>query len=337
MSLYVYDPTAHDSLSKVRGIGRYMQILQQSLPPDTRITADLSEIEDSDTLLNPYFDFIKTPLFFSHKTKKQIAVIHDIIRLRYPKHFPLGFKAKLFVKLNTIALRFYDSIITDSEHSKNTLIDFLKISSTKISVVYPVLSRVFLQSTKKDSNLRSSPLHQPYCLYVGDITWNKNLPTLAKAIKKTKLSCICVGKAFLDRSNLDHPEKKSFKEFLDLVDGDAHFIFPGFVSDDELINYYRHALCNVLVSYDEGFGFSYLEAAQCGTPSVLSDVSVFRETAQETALFGSPQEYEEIAKRITQLAKDPDLRDTLGQRAHKRAKWFSHRKFKNSLEAVLNS
>ena len=48
---------------------------------------------------------------------------------------------------------------------------------------------------------------------------------------------------------------------------DKRFIFPGFISDDELITLYEQASLNILLSRDEGFGFSYVEAASLGCPS----------------------------------------------------------------------
>ena len=47
------------------------------------------------------------------------------------------------------------------------------------------------------------------------------------------------------------------------------FIFLGFIEDYELVKLYQQAKLNVLLSRDEGFGFSYIEAANFGCPSVL--------------------------------------------------------------------
>ena len=60
----------------------------------------------------------------------------------------------------------------------------------------------------------------------------------------------------------------------------------GRVSDAELDGLLAGALALVLPSHLEGFGFPPLEAALCGTPSIVSDLPVLRETlGDDGALF----------------------------------------------------
>ena len=54
--------------------------------------------------------------------------------------------------------------------------------------------------------------------------------------------------------------------------------FKGPVSEEELANTYRRAWVNVQPSIVEGWGFTILEAAACGTPTVAFRNSVFPET-----------------------------------------------------------
>src|SRR3989339_399387 len=311
--VFVYDPTTSDKQSAVRGIGRYLQILKESFP-EWIFTSSLTPSPYSlvPIFINPFFNFLQPPLTLRRLAQKQIAVIHDLIPLKYPSHFPAGIKGSIYILLNKLALKNYDLIIADSEASKRDIINILKIKSEKLRVVYPCLPKVFSIKYPVSSmkNSKYEILDTRYCLYVGDATWNKNLVNLARAIKIANVTCVFVGSVFekvssikypvfsmknkntkykiLDTKYLSHPWQKELKEFFELTKDDKRFIFAGFVPDSELINLYKQASLNILPSRDEGFGFSFLEASQFSCPSVLSDIPVLREISAENGLFSNP-------------------------------------------------
>lgn len=338
--VYIYDPTASDSLSKVRGIGRYLQTLRENFGKEFHFTSNLDEIPDHAIFINPFFDFLKHPLNIKRISRKQVAVIHDIIPLKYPKHYPVGIKGGVFKRLNRLALRRYDLIITDSEASKNDLIQKLKVPVKKIRVVYPLLSKEFFLNEGSKPKTFSMP--SEYFIYVADATWNKNLVNLAKSVKLGTMPCIFVGnvfKKFLEQ-NLDeitHPEQQEIKNFLKLAKDDDRFIFPGFISDGELVYLYKHAIANILVSRDEGFGYSYFEAAALKTPSVLGDKPIFHETAADTALFAKTERPRDIAKQLKIIATHPEIRNELGNKAFKRLSIFSAKNFQKKFRRALEN
>jgi len=366
----VYDPTVSDKLSSVRGIGRYIQILKENFPDFNFINfTNFIDFKDS-IFINPFFNFLQPPLTFRRIAKKQIAVIHDLIPLKYPSHFPPGIKGSIYILLNKLALRNYDLVITDSEASKRDIIDILRLPEEKIKVIYPCLPKKFL-------NYKTTPYPlppTPYCLYVGDATWNKNLGNLAKAIKIADVNCVFVGKVFEnltvdnrrlkvgveDRkskieknqsstfnhqplssiihplsSNFHHPWQSEFKQFISETKNDKHFIFPGFVPDSKLLKLYEQASFNILSSRDEGFGFSYLEAANFGCPSLLSDIPVLQEISGGKALFFDPNNPQDIAEKINQIISDKNLRNKIGESAKRRSGYFSGEKFKQEFLSVI--
>ena len=91
----------------------------------------------------------------------------------------------------------------------------------------------------------------------------------------------------------------------------------------ELIKFYQQASVNILPSRDEGFGFSYLEAAQFCCPSVLSDIPVLREISDENALFSNPNNPQDIADKIRKIYTDENLRNKIGADAKKRSEFFA--------------
>src|SRR3989338_4355433 len=199
-SIYCYDPTENDPLSKVRGVGRYLQILKENFPKWKYINK--LEIRNSklEIFINHFFNFLQPPVTFRRIAQKQLAVIHDLIPLKYPEHFPTGIRGKLNIFLNKLVVKNYDLIVTDSEASKKDIIDILYIDEKKIKVIYPCLPKKFevrgLRLEEKKIKTSNIKLPTSYCLYVGDATWNKNLVNLAKAIKIINVTCVFVGWVF---------------------------------------------------------------------------------------------------------------------------------------------
>ena len=318
-AVFVFDPTASDPQSAVRGIGRYLQILKENFP-EWIFTSQIQKIDQQSIFINPFFNLLKPPLAIKRIAHRQIAIIHDLIPFKYPTHFPIGLKGRLNIFLNKISLRSYDLIITDSEASRRDITTILNIPIKRVKVIYPSLPKIF----NTDSQAETVLPQFPFCLYVGDATWNKNLVNLARAIKIANITCVFVGKVFTQQkeTKLNNPWAKELKEFLILAKNDKRFIFPGFISDKKLIQFYRQARLNVLVSRDEGFGFSYLEAASQKTPSVLADIPVFREIAGDSALFANPDNPNTIADQIIRLYFDSKLRSKFKDRTLNRVRSY---------------
>jgi len=345
--VYVFDPTEKDALSRVRGIGRYLQLLRENFSGKFIFTADLARVPFNSVFINPFFSFLQTPLLMKRISQKQVAVIHDLIPLKYPQHFPIGIRGKINVFLNKLALKNYDLIITDSLASKKDIVHILQINENKIKVIYPCLPKSFLKF--KIKNLKSIPIKseltenlklkiENYCLYVGDATWNKNLVNLAKAIKLANVNCVFVGKVFetQDPILLNHPWQQSLKDFFILAKDDKRFIFKGYIPDQELLKFYQQASVNMLVSSDEGFGFSYTEASSQGCPSILSNIPTLREISDSKCLLVRPDSPEDIADKIKKVVKDRGLRNKLGFEALERSKYFSPGKFQKEFWRCLS-
>lgn len=339
--IYVYDPTAHDDLSRVRGIGRFLQILHENLEKECIFTSNISSVPQDSTFINPFFNILAPPLITKRIAKKQIAVIHDLIPLKYPQHFPIGIRGNINVFRNKHALKHYDNIITNSETTKTDVMSMLKIPSEKITVIYPIVAKLF-HSHNTSTETTPLPLLKDlprYFLYVGDATWNKNLVNLALAIKRTNIPCIFVGKVFTAETieTTKNVWQKELNEFFHVIHNDPLFVFPGYVLDAHLIHLYKNSICNVLVSKDEGFGFSYVEAGTLGTPSVLSDIPALHETAQKTALFANPTSSAEIAQQLQTFANDPQKREVYGNLAVERSHYFVADIFKKNILSLCQS
>lgn len=352
--VYVFDPTEKDALSKVRGVGRYLQLLKENFSEKFIFTADLTRVPFKSIFINPFFNFLQTPLLMKKISQKQVAVIHDLVPLKYPQHFPVGIRGKINIFLNKLALKNYDLIITVSQASKKDIVKMLQINEDKIKVVYSCLPKSFtkfkiensdLTPIKSGLNENSKFKIENYFLYVGDATWNKNLVNLARAIKIANISCVFVGNVFTILKDLDleagveilnHPWQQSLKDFFILAKDDKRFVFRGFIPDQELLKLYQQALANVLVSSDEGFGFSYLEASSQGCPSILSSIPTLKEISNNKCLLARPNSPKDIADKMKVLIKDRGLRNKIGFEALERSKYFNPEKFQKEFWRCLS-
>ncbi len=367
--VFVYDPTLKDKKSAARGIGRYLQILKESFDKSWIFTDDIKQISADSTFINPFYNFLQKPLSLNRVARKQIALIHDLVPLKYPSHFPAGIKGSIYILLNKLSLKNYDLIITDSEASKKDIIKILGIMEDKIKVIYPCLPKIFTISnnqfpiSKQISDFKFQ-ISNSFCLYVGDATWNKNLVNIARAIKIAGVNCVFVGKVFGQlgkvaseetlreadcrdnrqslaeeechkRLNLSHSWQKELREFYELTKDDKRFIFAGFTPDSELCKLYEQASVNLLLSKAEGFGFSYLEAANFSCPSLLSDIPVLKEISNNQALLANPLNPQDIANKIKEINYDKILRNKIGASAKKRSEYFSPEKFKREFLSVI--
>jgi glycosyltransferase involved in cell wall biosynthesis len=100
-------------------------------------------------------------------------------------------------------------------------------------------------------------------------------------------------------------------------------IFPGHVSDEELIALYQMATCLVFTSLYEGFGLPVLEAMMAGCPVISSSTSSLPEVVGDAGLLVDPTNIEEIAAAMQRVLQAPDLRDSLIEAGLQRASCFS--------------
>jgi len=109
----------------------------------------------------------------------------------------------------------------------------------------------------------------------------------------------------------------------------------------ELDILYRHAHALIYPSYSEGFGLPPLEAAQQGTPAVLSDIPVHRWVMNEGALYCDPHDPVDIARAMGELLPGSpgalNLRAELVAKAEKQLELYSEEKAIELWKEVLLS
>jgi glycosyltransferase involved in cell wall biosynthesis len=117
--------------------------------------------------------------------------------------------------------------------------------------------------------------------------------------------------------------------------GGARPRFLGRVEDPTLEALYRGALVLACPSREEGFGFTPLEAAERGTPSVVPALPPFDETLGDAALGVTPGDADSLADALLRLEREPELRNRLAAASTHAAARLSWERAARETRAVL--
>lgn len=318
---------------KVRGTGFYLQNLKRFLlkyhieNEYIFFTRGEKLPNNVDLVHYPYFEPFFLTLPFKKKFKTVITV-HDLTPLVFPEHFPSGIKGKIKWVIQKKSLRKADAIITDSESSKKDIIKFTGVNEDKIHVIYLAAGEEYkkVQSSKlKVKSLRARyQLPEKFVLYVGDATWNKNLPRLVQAIKKVNIPLVLVGKALSQKEiDITNPWNKDLVTVQKLINEDKNIITLGFIPTEELVTIYNMATVFVMPSLYEGFGLPILESMQSGCPVITSKEGSIPEIAGDSAYFVDAYSADSIAEGISKVFSNEKIRKELSKNGIENAKKFS--------------
>lgn len=331
MRVAVITPSSHSLQHRVRGTGIYLANLKEALekytPDNSYFFCSQDNIpEKIDVIHYPYFEpfFLTLPFF---KKRKTVVTVHDLIPLVFPKYFPKGIKGKLRWEVQKKLLKNMDAVITDSNSSKKDIQKFTKIKDQKINVIHLAASERFRKIPSLVVPKVKYNLPDKFVLYVGDVTWNKNLPRLIEAVKKADLPLVLVGKALTDE-NFDkkNPWNRDLLKIQSSTKNNKKIIKLGFVSDQDLVMLYNMATVFAMPSLYEGFGLPILEAMSCGCPVVSSKEGSIPEVGQEAVFYVDPYNVLDIANGIKKVFVDKDLREELAKKGLEQAKKFSWKK-----------
>jgi glycosyltransferase involved in cell wall biosynthesis len=331
-----------NSAHKVRGVGSYIMMLKDNLAKFDKnneyIFVDDGKFpNDVDLIHFPYFEPFFISLPFKTKTKF-IVTVHDLTPIVFPEHFPSGIKGKLRWQVQKRRLRKASAIVADSDSSKNDINRIVGIPESKIHTVYLAADERFKRLKTEDlgpERLKEKyNLPDNFLLYVGDATWNKNLPRIVEAVKKTKFPVVMAGKIWGETSASipDNPWNKDLRLVFEQIETDTRFIRLGYVPDDDLVKIYNTADLLLMPSLYEGFGLPVLEAMNCGCPVITSREGSLPEVGGGAVYYVEDAlDPRKIADAITALMEDKKLRDEFSKRGLTQAKKFT---VKNSIEQL---
>lgn len=321
---------------KVRGTGFYLKYLKEALqkyyPDNTYTFFGKSEKIDlnTDIVHYPYFDpFLQTlPFFNKYKT---VVTVHDLTPLVFPSHFPSGIKGKFNWHLQKFKLQHVNGIVTDSFASQKDIVQIAGIDTSKVDVAYLAAGDEFKKydlSRNNNKLLRGKyKLPEKFILYVGDVTWNKNLPLLLKSSIQASIPLVLVGKALVsteyDRQNVWNND---LIEVQSLIEQNTNVLSLGFVPTNELVALYNLATVFVFPSIYEGFGLPIVEAMQAGTPTIISKESCMPEVGGDAVEYFDGYSSQSLSEAISKVFNSEKIQKDLSKKGIEQAKKFSWKK-----------
>jgi len=244
-------------------------------------------------------------------------------------------------RLKRLALKETQLVLSISDFTKKKIIEQIPELNGKIYILPPAVDNNEFHIKKRKAELinKYGLNGKKVILTVARFSlsekykgYDKILETLPKILKEIpEIKYILVG------SGDDEPRIKKIISKLNL---EEHVSLPGYVSQEELIDYYN--LCDVFVmpSKGEGFGIVFLEALACGKPVICGnkDGSVDAVLNGELGLLVDPDNIEEIKSAIIKVLKrEVDKRLLDGEYLRQRViEAYGFDKFRERVRGILN-
>lgn len=257
------------------------------------------------------------------------VTIHDVCHLALRESLDSNLKRMYARLLFSSVVRKADAIFCVSEFSSSEVQRYLHVPESRIQVTHPGLDARWDAGTAP----HREPDGAPYFLFVGNLKPNKNLSVLLKALGQAvgqiPHRLIIVGKAD-NMKTVDRYVAYEAKKLSDRVQ------LTGEISDQRLMEYYRGAEALVFPSLYEGFGLPLLEAMSLGCPVLCSNTSALPEVGGDAVMYFNPRDAGDLAAKLVEVARTPELRSGLVQRGLARLKMFSYEECACQTAEVLN-
>jgi glycosyltransferase involved in cell wall biosynthesis len=285
------------------------QLAHQPYRPIARITG-----------ANPPLLYHATEHLLPNLPTPTVLTVHDLIFERYPEHHTrrnvwfLKMGMRLFTRAAT-------ALIAVSQHTRRDLLELYGVAPEKVHVIYEGIDSAFRPAPAGETArlaARYSP-DRPYLLMVGTLEPRKNHAVALRALARLKQAglphrlVIAGGRGWLFA-----PIQRLVNE-LGLTDD---VVFAGYVSGEALPALYTGAVCVLLPSLYEGFGFPVLEAMACAAPVVCSTASSLPEVAGGAALLTPPHDDETLAAAVRLIVSQPALAAEMRRRGVAQAARF---------------
>jgi glycosyltransferase involved in cell wall biosynthesis len=248
----------------------------------------------------------------------QVVTIHDLSVIDHPEWFDKRFSAWYRFLLPRLSAR-SRLVITDSNYSKIRIMQAFRISENKICVIPCGVDTNFFRPRthlEQAAVRRKYGLSDAYLLFTGSLERRKNLGRLICAFSKIEAAFAPLRLAIVGASGA------AFRK-LELAEMTSSVQWLGYVDDRDLPAIYSGAKAFILPSIYEGFGLTLLEAMACGVPVIAARSTSLPGVVGDAGLLVDPFSEEDIARAISSLLGDEDLRKSLIRQGLRRAQSFS--------------
>jgi glycosyltransferase involved in cell wall biosynthesis len=242
------------------------------------------------------------------KMRRTVTTFHDLFVMTGEYSTP-EFRARFSEQARDAAAR-SDLIVAVSEFTRGQVIALLGAEPSRVRVVHHGTRRMLLPQSQR----------QKVILNVGAIQTRKNIARLVEAFETVDASwrLVLAGSAGYG--------SQAILARIAASPARGRIAVTGYVSPEELAEWYARASIFAFPSLDEGFGMPLTEAMSAGVPVVTSNRSALPEVAGDAGLLVNPEDTEELAEALRRLTQDEALRADLARRGAARAGLFTWQK-----------
>lgn len=254
---------------------------------------------------------------------KSVATFHDLSVFHWPEFHPAGRVHLMQKELKKTVAR-AKVLITDSEYTKNELVEYFDIDLNNV-VVAPLASSGYF-TPRRESEVQAVLSkyelgYKKFFLYTGTIEPRKNILTLLQAYDRleraTKAHFPLVISGYKGWENEEL--LKLFKKGND----EGWLKYLGYTASEDLPLLYAAAKGFLFPSIYEGFGLPVLEAMASGVPVICSNASSLPEVVGDAALMHDPYDVQGYAESINLIIQDSNVEQGMISAGVERAKAFS--------------
>ena len=357
----------------ISGVGNYTKMLAEALDENTKIETDASyfnflnrqpepqlslerQIEKNSLVplriyaklqsysFAPPFDFFlpKVDLTIfpnfatwpSIRTKYRAAVIHDLTYI----YFPEVVEAKNLAHLRRVvprSIKQADFIITVSETVKDELVKEFSLSPEKCVVTTVPPNALYFQKNINEIHKKYGIPTRKFIFFIGNLEPRKDLPTLVEAYRKLPANMKEEYSLVIAGGN-GWKTEKSRQSLANAQAAGEKVVHVGFVDSKDTAAFYQHASLFVMPSIYEGFGIPILEAMASKTPTLVSDIKVFRELSGDASQYFAVSNPVSLSNGIVSILNDTKKQELLIKSGLKRASSFSWGKNAETIVNYLN-
>ncbi len=258
-----------------------------------------------------------------------VITVHDLIGIKFENQ--KGAASRFYWKSWLPgSLKHADAIIAISEHTRNDLIENLKINSSKIKVIRPSGHESFRSDVSAEAiHFAKAKLGIcfPYFVTVGSFEPRKNLERVIKAFGRFLAQNRSMDAQLVMIGPQDFAQGRYFKDLcIQFGINEGQILATGFVDHDVLNALYAGAEALIFASLYEGFGLPLLEAMASRCPVLASKRTSLPEVAGEAAAWFDPESIEDISDNMSLVFKNTSYQEDLRQKGLKRILNFSWEK-----------
>lgn len=240
-----------------------------------------------------------------------VVTMHDMLYWSHPDLMSTGFYTGPVKWMERRAAKAASRVMTISQVSRDEILRYLHVDPARLDVV--PLAGTRLPQVARTARARTAP----FILATGNRRPHKNWAGLIRALPHVDESIrprLVITGSHGDDPLLPVVAESKMGKWVDL---------KSWVSSEEMSALYSEATIMAMPSFCDGFCLPALEAMMVGLPVMLSDISVYREVADEAALYFDPSSPESIANAISIAVTDGHRMAELSELGKVRSSTFS--------------